>query len=142
MDKKTIITTLIKQHHVLQSDLELVNNLISNSENTDTEKIIQFLKKFEENLFEHLELENGKFYPELLRNMESKGQDTTKTELFIAEMKNIEKGVVTFLEKYKKSQSIKENMEEFKNNFSSVVETLNLRIESEEAGVYSYWGLF
>ncbi len=100
------------------------------------------LEQFKKDLVEHLTLENETFYPELLKDMQAKGQDTAKTEQFVAEMKDIEKVVVAFLEKYKDEQSIKEKIDEFKKEFPNIGKTLNLRIESEEVGVYSYWGLF
>ena len=57
-------------------------------------------------------------------------------------LKNIEEVVISFLEKYKSPQIIEDLLNKFKKEFPIIVETLNLRIESEESGVYSYWGLF
>ncbi len=141
MDKQNIVSTMIKQHRVLQKEVGLVMEIIR-EDKIDAEKIIQGLKQFKKDLAEHLELENEVFYAELLKEMKAKGQDTEKTEMFIDEMNDIEKVVVAFLEKYKDGKSIKEKIAEFKKEFPGIVDTLNLRIESEEAGVYAYWGLF
>lgn len=141
MDKKNIVSTMVAQHRTLQKDLGVVAEVLESGK-IDAQKIITGLDQFKKDLIEHLELENNTFYHELLKEMKVKGQDTAKTEQFIAEMKDIEKVVVAFLEKYKDAQSIGEKTEEFKKEFPGIVETLNLRIESEEAGVYSYWGLF
>lgn len=139
--KKTIITTMVGQHRTLQKELGTIAEILEDNK-IDVAKIVQGLEQFKKDLVEHLELENGTFYPELLEEMKAKEQDTTKTEQFIAEMKDIEKVVVAFLEKYKGNQSVKEKIDDFKKEFPDIVETLNLRIESEEAGVYAYWGLF
>jgi hypothetical protein len=90
----------------------------------------------------HLELENNKFYPELLDQMKKKGQDISKTELFIAEMKGIEAVVLAFLKKYSNAEGIEKNKEELKTELLDVIDALTLRVEAEEVGVYSYWGLF
>lgn len=139
--KKTIITIMIAQHRTLQKEVSAVVEILK-SEKIDVQKIMAGLEQFKKDLVEHLELENNTFYPELLRDMKQRGQDTIKTEQFIVEMKDIEKVVVAFLEKYKDVSSLKEKMDEFKKEFPEIGETLALRIESEEEGVYSYWGLF
>ena len=90
----------------------------------------------------HLELENNKFYPELLDQMKKKGQDISKTELFIAEMKGIEAVVLAFLKKYSNAEGIEKNKEELKTELLDFIDALTLRVEAEEVGVYSYWGLF
>jgi len=140
-DKKTLITTLISQHRILQKDAKLILE-ISSGDKTKTTVIRTNLDKFTKDLIEHLKLENDVFYVELLKEMKKKGQDTTKTEMFIAEMKGIEKAVLAFLDKYKDVKSIEAGMAEFHSEFEGIGETLNLRIETEEAGVYAYWGLF
>ncbi|MBT4849306.1 hemerythrin domain-containing protein [Candidatus Parcubacteria bacterium] len=142
MDKKTIITILIGQHRALQKDLGTISGLVFSEEQIDFKNIIHLLQEFTKDLLGHLKLENETFYPELLDSMKAKNQDIVKTELFIAEMKTIEVAVTTFLEKYKEASDIEEKLAEFKKEFPNIIETLNLRIESEEVGVYSYWGLF
>jgi PAS domain S-box-containing protein len=101
MDKKTIVRTMVKQHRNLQKDLGVINDLLTAGGPIDFRKILELLEQFKKDLVEHLELENGTFYPELLQRMKAKQQNTEKTEQFIAEMKNIEKAVLAFLEKYK-----------------------------------------
>ena len=54
-------------------------------------------------------------------------------------MKNIEKVVIVFLEKYKDAKSIKEKISDFKKEFPEIGNALFLRIELEEDGVYNYW---
>lgn len=140
-EQKTLITRMIQQHRNLQKEIELVVELVA-KETVDTVKVVETLTQFGIDLAEHLTLENEKFYPELLEGMKAKGQNTTKTKMFIAEMTNIEKVVTEFLTGYRDEKSVSEKLENLKTELSEIVEALVLRIESEEAGVYSYWGLF
>ncbi|MBT4209568.1 MAG: hemerythrin domain-containing protein [Candidatus Komeilibacteria bacterium] len=139
---ENLISTLIKQHRSLQQDVTNVLDLCNSADTTNFTKIDQGIKKFTKNLVEHLELENDTFYVGLLEKMKQAGQDTAKTEQFIAEMKDIEKVVQGFLDKYKDADSIKNGFVDFKDEFTNIKEVLVLRIESEESGVYSYWVLF
>jgi len=132
---------MIEQHRTLQQGIGLIIEILKSSQ-INTEKILQGLEQFKKDLNKHLKLENEVFYVELLKEMKNKEQDTTRTEQFINEMDDIAKVVVAFLEKYKDTESIKEKIDEFKKEFSDIGSALTLRIESEEAGVYGYWGLF
>jgi len=121
----------------------LVEDLTSVKKSLDNvEQIVTLLKQFSVDLTEHLKLEDDTFYPELLKGMKEKGTDTTKTEQFIDEMKEIGKSVGVFLDKYLVLENVKNNEDVFVKDLDSLISTLALRIESEEAGVYSYWGLF
>jgi regulator of sigma D len=141
MDEKNIVSTMVAQHRTLQKEVGLVVEILENDP-VDVQKIVEALKQFKKDLVEHLELENNTFYAELLKQMKAKDQNTDKTEQFIAEMDGIAEVVVTFLEKYKDAKNIQEKIKQFKKEFTEIGETLTLRIESEEAGVYAYWGLF
>jgi hemerythrin-like domain-containing protein len=134
-----LVSIMVGQHRGLQKDLGNISDQFSERK-INVSEISKFLKKFTKDLKEHLELENNVFYKQLLEKMKLKGQDTTKTELFIDQMKEIEKVVGTFLKKY--DDLDKDNINNFKKEFKNIVDTLNIRIESEEAGVYAYWGLF
>jgi regulator of sigma D len=141
MTEKNIVLTLISQHRVLQKELGGVAEELK-MENPSGNKIKKLLDIFAKDLMAHLELENNTFYKELLKKMKEKGQDTTKTEQFIGEMDEIGEKVLKFLENYKEEAVIEKEIKEFQSNFEGIVDILVLRIESEEAGVYSYWGLF
>jgi len=138
MDTTNIVETMIGQHRLLQKDLGLVAEELKNDE-PDSSKIDKLLKTFAKDLGEHLKLENDTFYVELLKKMKEKGQDTTKTEEFIDQMKAIGDAVMAFLGKYSDGSSITDNMTDFRSEFVSIVETLNMRVEAEESGVYLYW---
>ncbi|MBT4349353.1 hemerythrin domain-containing protein [bacterium] len=139
---ENLVTTMIQQHRGLQADVEIILSLYNGNDHVKAEQILASLNKFKEDLVEHLKLENEIFYVELLDKMKKAKQDTTKTELFIAEMKDIEKVVYAFLEKFSTTDSINNNFLEFKSEFNGIKDALVLRIEAEESGVYSYWGLF
>ena len=135
---KNIVSTLIEQHKVLKQEITMVLDIASQG-NPDFEKIIQGLEKFKQDLVEHLDLENNVFYVQLLKKMKANSQNTDQTEQFIAEMKNIEKIVLAFLEKFDQL-TIKEKIDEFRKELAEIIDALVLRIESEESGVYMYWG--
>lgn len=136
-----IVNKMISQHRILQKDINDALDL-SKNENVDILKISVDLKQFFVDLQEHLHLENEIFYPELLKKMESKGLDTSKTKDFINQMKNIGIVVITFLDKYRDVSSIENHMNDFKKEISDIVGVLNLRIQSEETGVYGYWDMY
>ena len=142
MEEKNIIVTLVEQHNGLRKHVRDILDLSSAEQTFDTLKIDGEVKQFAKDLVEHLKLENEVFYVELLRRMEAKKQDTTKTRQFIDEMKGIEKVIYAFLGEFKDENAIKSAPIDFKINFIKVGEVLTLRMDVEEAGVYSYWGLF
>jgi hypothetical protein len=141
VENQNLVSVMIAQHRVLQKDLGAVLVLADDGkEKCDAVDIL--LKQFHNDLVVHLELENNTFYKELLQKMKAKNQDTTKTEQFIAEMNIIAKEVTNFLEKYNGCENISRNIDVFKPELTEIISILNLRIESEESGVYAYWGLF
>ena len=138
MDTDNIVETLTYQHRQLQTDLGKISELFLKPDQNVVD-ISSLLKQFSLDLVQHLHIENEVFYVELLRKMKEKGKDTAKTELFISEMDKIGKAVMMFLGSYDSEEKIKNALDVFKNDLSSITETLNLRIESEEEGVYTYW---
>ncbi len=138
---ENIVPKLIGQHRLLQKDLGEVAIILKNEKPTGVE-IEKWLQEFTKDLQEHLHLENEVFYVELLKKMKEAGIDTTNTEAFIADMKNIGDTVEAFMKKYEGASVIEKELTEFTNEFSPLVNTLNIRIESEESGVYLYWNLY
>ncbi|MCX6793097.1 MAG: hemerythrin domain-containing protein [Candidatus Falkowbacteria bacterium] len=138
---ENIVPTMIGQHRVLQKDLGAALELVT-SEASDIKNIINNLEKFSIDLPEHLQLENGVFYPNLISKMKERNIDTAKTEDFINQMKEIGVVIMAFLDKYKAETDIESQLEVFKEELASVVSALNLRVESEESGVYGYWEIY
>lgn len=136
-----IIEKMIQQHRSLQKDIG-VALVLSKSDENRAEEINAYLKQFSADLKEHLALENGVFYPKLILSMKNGGVDTSKTEVFINEMKDIGVTVTKFLENYNEVSTIENNINNFKNELELIVSVLNLRIESEEQGVYGYWSIY
>jgi regulator of sigma D len=137
---ENIIQTMIDQHRVLQQNLGKAKDLASQNK-PDLSGIITELEEFKKNLLEHLKLENGEFYPELLKKMEAKNMDVSKTKEFIAEMDEIGKVVMAFLEKYSKPEIIEGSADKFKEDLKGIISALNLRVESEESGVFTYFSV-
>jgi len=138
VNKKEIVTKLLGQHRKLETDLITIQEKIG-IETIDAQFVSSNLVKFHKDLLEHLTLENDVFYKELLLEMENSGIDTSNTKEFIKQMHEIGTKVLAFLSTYEIPTNVISNGETFKKEFSVIVETLKLRIESEENGVYSYW---
>ena len=138
MDTENLISTLIKQHRELQKKIGLVLDF-SLKIDYDAAKILQALAAFKNNLGEHLKLENDIFYVELIKKMKAKNLDIAKTELFIKEMDDIANAVTIFLDSYTETAAISQKIDELRQTLPNIINTLNLRIESEESGVYAYW---
>ncbi len=138
---KNIVSVMIEQNRGLQKDLAHTL-VLSTSEEKDFTEIEKSLEQFHKDLLEHIHLENDIFYVQLLEQMKNKGQDTVKTEIFISEMKKIGESVMSFLDKYKEPNSINSQLANFQTELNGVISVLNLRIDTEESGVYAYWGLF
>lgn len=136
-----IIERMVQQHRNLQKDIGIAL-VLSKNEEIKANEINAYLKQFSLDLKEHLNLENGIFYPELIDAMKSKGIDTLKTEDFINQMKEIGVVVTAFLEKYTEISNIEKDLSIFIKELENIISVLNLRIESEEDGVYSYWGMY
>lgn len=134
-----LITTLKNQHRSLQFDLSLA---LENSR-IETEKedknILFDLEKFKKDLSEHLKLENEVFYPDYLAKKLKNGEDITKTEEFISQMIVIGDKVTEFLNKYSTPEAINSNISNFKEELVEIMGILNIRIETEEEGVFEFY---
>ncbi len=138
---ENIVPRLTEQHRLLQKDLGMAAAM-AEMEKPSSEEIEKWLRQFTADLGEHLHLENAIFYVELLKKMKEAGVDTADTEAFIADMKNIGNKVEAFMKKYEEAESINVSLGEFKSELFPIINTLNVRIESEESGVYLYWNLY
>jgi len=140
-DKKQLIDNLISQHRTLQADLGAVVEKIKGGSSGVGVEVVALFDKFKKDLGEHLELENGTFYPDYLEIKKQKGEDITDTQKFIDEMSSIGKVVMDFLGKYGTSEAVDSNIANFSMELDSIVRTLNLRIETEEEGVFDLYKL-
>lgn len=139
---ENIIEVLKEQHKILRKECGLILDLSFKKEQINSEEIFNNLKNFEKDLSSHLTLENDIFYVELIKKMKAKGLNTEKTEEFIYQMKEIEKIIYLFLEKFKDISSIEKDISLFHIEFVGISNILILRLESEESGVFTYWDLF
>jgi hypothetical protein len=139
MDQENLISTLKSQHLTLKADLRIAADDVSLPDQVNGEEILMYFSKFKKDLSDHLKIENENFYPDLLRKMKKRNQDTTNTEKFIAEMIDIGKVITAFLGKYNSIGSISNQSSEFSSQLQDIISTLNLRIESEEEGVFEIY---
>lgn len=142
MDKlDNLIETLIGQHRNLQEQLASILELSPEDEKS-VEIVKSTLEIFSTDLEKHLELEKDVFYPELLKRMEAKGGDVSAMREFINQMDEIGVTVRAFAEGYKNLSLEGGQFETFKKELKMVIAMQNLRIETEETGVYGYWKLY
>jgi hypothetical protein len=133
-----VTVVLIDQHRGLQKCLGETKDLTQFTK-PELSMIISSLKSFNSDLLAHRHLEEEVFYPELLRRMKADDLDTFKTTEFIKEMEDIGVLVAVFLAKYLDDVILEKKLIDFIEELDNITETLNIRIESEEAGVYGYW---
>ena len=137
-EQNDIVTRLVDQHCLLQKDLKQVSIELKKKK-PDTNKIIEYFDIFLLDLSNHLALENEIFYKDLIKKMQIRGMDIVSIKVFISKMKEIETEVRRFSTKYNNKISIDQQLIDFSNEFSRLVNLLNMRIESEEDSVYLYW---
>lgn len=133
-----ILSTLIQQHQQLIGILTGVKSKIHNGK-ADSLDISVRLETFKKVLAKHLALENNNFYPELINKMKMRNMEVGDTELFIGQMKVLEREVLDFLSKYNEPKKIDAQLDKFSPEFDFIVSSLMMRITSEEDGIYLYW---
>jgi len=133
-----IIITLKKQHQELRGILIGVKDKL-NIAAPDSLDLSARLINFKKALAKHLELENNIFYPELLKKMKERNLEVGNAELFIGEMKTLEREIIDFLSKYDEPKKIENKFDRFKPEFDFIISSLMIRVTSEEDSVYLYW---
>ena len=139
MDSLDNITeVLIMQHRSMQSCLDDIKTLIKITDQ-EIELVNIKLKAFAKTLSVHVHLEENIFYPELLKQMENRSLDISKTVEFINRVREIRKVIEAFSDKYNCSEKIKNYLTDFDQELINVIEKLKIMIDSEEFGVFCYW---
>lgn len=141
IDPQELVSRLTAQHRTLQSDLASAMTAVDSHDASQGADILSCLGKFKKDLVEHMDLENGVFYPDYLRKKAVRGEDITSTKEFIQQMDEIGKVVTKFLDSYASEETITASLPDFKHELSSIIHTLNMRIETEEEGVFNIYVL-
>lgn len=142
MDKlDNLIETLVRQHRNLQEQLANILELSPEGDRS-VEIVKSAFEIFSSDLEKHLELEKDVFYPELLKRMEAKGGDVLMMRKFIDQMDEIGVSIRAFVEGYRNLSFGVEQLGSFKKELKRIITLQNLRIETEESGVYGYWKLY
>ncbi|MFA4942240.1 MAG: hemerythrin domain-containing protein [Patescibacteria group bacterium] len=139
MNPPELIAQLKNQHATLRSDLAAALLEIDSAHDNQGELIVLDLVKFKADLLNHLKLENEVFYPDLLAKKNKMGVDVLDTKHFIAQMDEIGIVVMGFLKKYEFPATITGSLPDFKKELLEIIETLNLRIEIEEEGIFDVY---
>ena len=136
---QALIAKLKIQHRGLQHDLVLVSDGVASKTLQQSSVLVSGLATFKHDLLEHLTLENGEFYPDYLHKKEVKGEDLESTKEFIKKMDDIGKAVMGFLDTYATPEAIDASKLTFQHELQGIIKTLNVRIETEEEGVYDIY---
>lgn len=139
MNPQELILTLKAQHHTLQADLASAMEDLQSESILNTENILSYLNKFNRDLIDHMKLEGGVFYADYLNKKIQRGEDVTSTKEFIRKMDEIAKTIRVFLEKYSTTEKISMNLIEFRKELQNIIQILNLRIETEEEGIFELY---
>jgi len=139
MNSQELISTLKSQHLTLQADLSSALEKAGLGVKDNGEDIVSDLTKFKNDLLGHLKLEKETFYPDYLDKKIKRGEEIESTKRFINEMEEIAKTVMSFLGKYSSSEIIGESTAKFSEDLSGIIRVLNMRIESEEDGVFNIY---
>lgn len=124
---------------MLQSDLSSVleNSKVETKESL--EDVVLGLTKFRSDLLAHIKLEGEKFYPDYFKKIIANGEDVENGKRFIKEMDDLAKTIIEFLAKYTATGSINASAADFRKELSAMISTLNVRIETEEKGLFDFY---
>lgn len=139
MNPQELVTTLKEQHRMLQADLSvaLENSKIETKESL--ESVVSGLAKFRSNLLAHMKLEGEQFYPDYFEKKIAKGENIENGKRFIKEMDELAKTIIEFLDKYAVAGSVGASLVDFRKELSAMISTLNIRIETEEEGMFDFY---
>ena len=138
MNPQELVTKLKEQHLTLQADLVSALEYARVPETIDGVLILEVLRKFKTDLTEHLQLENETFYPDYFNKKSLLNSDVDSEQIFHEKMNEIGTAVMNFLDKYSIPESLN-NPSEFKAELSGIIDTLKLRIETEEEGIFDIY---
>ncbi|NTW22724.1 hemerythrin domain-containing protein [Candidatus Falkowbacteria bacterium] len=138
-----MVQKLIEQHAKLRALLEEMKAAAEQSEGNAS--VVSLQAAFKEALIAHLALENEDFYPRLIAAIGASDIPTEGVERikrFIAGMKEIGESVNDFLKKYQSEDLIMRNWNDYRKDLAKCTSLLEIRMESEEDGVYMEWEIY
>lgn len=135
-EKKALIKTMKAQHVQLALDLEELRGLAT-SEAPEHAVVAAGLVRFTAHLAEHLELEDGTFYPAYIAQKRQRGEDTERVTQYMKEMQVIAKAIGVFVESaLPEGIETAEAVARFTPQLKRISQMLAVRIETEEDGPY------
>lgn len=136
MSDQELILLLKSQHLNLQKDLAAILECIGSVDKNKNNSIVLHLDKFKIDLLNHLKLEDKEFYPSYFKKSQYNKEYAQK---LILEMSQIAEVVINFLKKYESSVEVINNQNNFKIELLEIINALNIRIETEEEGIYELY---
>jgi len=139
MNPQDLIAKLKAQHFTLIEDLTSALGYLTSQEGVESSVILEILQKFKSDLIEHLQLENNSFYLDYFNKKSLMNADIDNEQEFHEKMNDIGTEVMNFLDKYSTPEAMDDNPSEFKSELSGIIDTLKLRIETEEEGIFDVY---
>ncbi|MCX6795136.1 MAG: hemerythrin domain-containing protein [Candidatus Falkowbacteria bacterium] len=133
MSDQELILLLKSQHLNLRKDLSDVLEGINSDNKDENDLTVLNLNRFKNDLLDHLKLEDEKFYPAYFQKSQYNKEVAQKLML---QMNQIAEVVINFFKKYENLAEIIDNKNYFISELLEIVNTLNIRIETEEEGIY------
>lgn len=130
-----LIDDLISQHDSLKKVLGKVKNETI-KDLPDFSFIFSSLKKFKKDLAEHIDFENNEFYEQLFKKYKDKESELEYIKKFYSEMEELADEIYDFIDKYTYKKKIEKKFEDFKKELNFIISSLQIRISSEEQGVF------
>jgi hemerythrin-like domain-containing protein len=130
-----LIDKLISEHDSLKKILGRVKNEAI-KDAPDFTAVFGGLKKFKKLLGAHMDLENYELYPELFKKYWDRPNDIEYINSFKSEMDELAREIENFLEEYTYKDKIERLLPEFRKNLDFIISSLQIRISSEEKGVF------
>lgn len=135
-----MLPTLLAQHNELRAEIKDMHEQAADPvSNANT--LYDDMQALQKTIAVHITLEDGVFYPKLLKKMGEQHLDIIKTKEFIEQMKVIGAQMSAFLEEYNSVEKIKASPEKYREMLETVSSVLMIRISTEEDSVYLYWDM-
>ena len=135
-EKKALVERMKAQHVQLALDLEELR-VLATREAPERAAIVAGIARFSAHLAEHLELEDGTFYPAYIALKRQRGEHTDRVIQYVKEMQVIAKAVGVFV-----ASALPEGVEtaeavaRFTPQLKRISQILVVRIETEEEDPY------
>ena len=131
-----LIRELRAQHKRIEKQMTNISTIL-HSENINFQKLFELAVDFKKKLFEHLDLENTRFYPTFFKKLEELGEDVEQYQSFSKQITDILNSLKSTVDEYTNLEKLQTtDIETLKSDFEKVRTNLEIRINVEELFLY------